>query len=258
MSKRKKAVEDKIKKRKRKAVFGVLLRVFLALVIVALLAFMSIVFFFTVEDVTYSGSTLYSDAQLSKMLFTDEYSTNSVYCLVKNKLFPRTDIPFVETVEVTMSDPNHLSVKITEKVFAGRMADVDGNQLYFNEDNEVTEVSTAVLDGVVEVTMEDVQLSGLVKGDSLPFKSKRSKEVQNLFSDLDEQNIAVSAVHFYSDGSITMEYGTILINMGSSTNLDAKILRLKYILPQIEGQTGTLHLEDWSEGNRDIVFEMAE
>jgi len=37
-----------------------------------------------------------------------------------------------------------------------------------------------------------------------------------------------------------------------------KILRLSYIMPKLEGQTGTLHLESWTEDTTDISFEKAQ
>ena len=37
--------------------------------------------------------------------------------------------------------------------------------------------------------------------------------------------------------------------------LEEKIMRLPHILPYLDGQTGILHLEDWTEDNTDIVFE---
>ena len=40
--------------------------------------------------------------------------------------------------------------------------------------------------------------------------------------------------------------------------MSEKVMRLSYILPKLEGMTGTLHLEDWNTENTDIVFEKAE
>ena len=35
-------------------------------------------------------------------------------------------------------------------------------------------------------------------------------------------------------------------------------MRMDQILPQLEGQTGTLHLDTWSESSTDIYFKMNE
>ena len=36
------------------------------------------------------------------------------------------------------------------------------------------------------------------------------------------------------------------------------VLRLSYILPQLEGMSGTLHLESWTENTTDISFKKNE
>ena len=256
--KRKKVVEEKVKKRRNTILRTYFINIFLGLVIFLIAAFLIIMFFFETKKVSYSGNTILSEQQLSAYLFDDKYCVNTVYCWGKNILFPKKDIPFVESVDITLTNPNSLKVTVKEKEFFGRMTDVDGNTVYFDENGVMNEISEVKLENVLEVTMEDVELKKLTVGDNLPVKPKRKKELLGLISDLNEQSLTVSGVHFFSDGSITVDYNQILINLGTSANLDAKVLRLKYILPQIADQAGTLHLEDWSEGNRDIVFEKAQ
>lgn len=258
MSSRKKKVEEKVKKRSIKRFFGVLFGVLMGVAIVGVSAFLIISIFFTVKKVEYEGTTIYTDEQLTEMIFTEEYDKNCVYVWAKNKVFPRKDIPFVESITVRMKNPNTLKITVKEKAKVCRMTDVTGMQVYFDSNNVVTEVSDVVFDTVPVVTMEDVELSDLSVGDPLPFKSKRGNELKNLMLNLKEQGIGVSALHFSSEGGIFLTCEGITINFGSSANTDAKILRLKYILPQLQGMSGTLHLEDWTEGNRDIVFEKNE
>ena len=230
----------------------------MGIAIAMILAFLLVVFFFNVKKVSFEGSTIYTDEQLSEMIFTDEYSANSVYCWGKNLLFPVKDIPFVESVTIKLVNPNTIKVIIKEKERLARMTDVSGHQVYITPENTVAEVSDIVFDEDVYVTMEDVELSELAPGDEMPYKEKRKKELKNLFFYLKEQGISVQTIHFASDGSIFLTYNAITVNFGNSSNTEAKILRLKYILPQLEGQAGTLHLEDWTKGNRDIVFEKNE
>lgn len=256
--KRREVVEEKVKKRRRHILRTYFLSIFLGLAIVLLAGFLIVMFFFSRENVTFSGNTVLTDGQLAKYLFEEKYSENTIYCWGKNLLFPRKDIPFVESVSITLENPNSIKVTVKEKSFYGKMVDADGHTVYFDQQGKINEVSDTQLENVLLVTMEDVELKDEVIGEELPLKSKRKKELLSLISSLKEQGIVASALHFSSDGSITIDYNQILINLGTSSNLDAKILRLKYILPQIEEEAGTLHLEDWSEGNRDIVFEKAQ
>ena len=71
-----------------------------------------------------------------------------------------------------------------------------------------------------------------------------------------EKNALMPNAIFYDDkGHITIKYETYSIALGNSYLLEEKIDRMLRILPQIEGMYGTLHLENYSNQNTDIVFE---
>jgi cell division protein FtsQ len=48
--------------------------------------------------------------------------------------------------------------------------------------------------------------------------------------------------------------GDVKVRLGNRSGLEEKLRRLAYILPMLDGKKGTLHLEDFSENNTDIVF----
>ena len=56
-------------------------------------------------------------------------------------------------------------------------------------------------------------------------------------------------------GSMTVYSGKITILVGNADNLAQKIMRLQYILPQLDGKKGTLHLENWTSETTDIIFD---
>ena len=64
-----------------------------------------------------------------------------------------------------------------------------------------------------------------------------------------------NAVTYDEKNHITIKYETYSISLGNSYLLEEKIDRMLRILPQIEGLYGTLHLENYSSQNTDIVFE---
>ncbi|MBO5657073.1 MAG: hypothetical protein J6R94_02695 [Agathobacter sp.] len=45
------------------------------------------------------------------------------------------------------------------------------------------------------------------------------------------------------------------MQLGGIENLTQKVDRMAKILPTLEGMAGTLHLENWTEQNTNIVFE---
>ena len=59
------------------------------------------------------------------------------------------------------------------------------------------------------------------------------------------------------EGNYTLQYGEIKVLIGQARNLNEKVVRLSHVLPGLEGQKGTLHLESWTEHTTDITFEKA-
>ena len=55
--------------------------------------------------------------------------------------------------------------------------------------------------------------------------------------------------------NMTLSFGDTKILLGTDLFLEEKIARLDAILPDIQGTTGILHMEDYTEGSKDIIFE---
>ena len=68
----------------------------------------------------------------------------------------------------------------------------------------------------------------------------------------------VPEVILIQNSNVYLSYGAIQVNLGSGTDLNEKILRMDQILLQLDGMSGMLHLETWSETNTDIYFRNGE
>ena len=56
---------------------------------------------------------------------------------------------------------------------------------------------------------------------------------------------------------LVMYYGDIEVRLGDDENMDEKINRLVGILPELEGMSGILHLENTTEDSESVVFDDA-
>ena len=54
---------------------------------------------------------------------------------------------------------------------------------------------------------------------------------------------------------MTLGYENVKVNIGELTNLDDKIMQLPYILPSLEGQEGTLDLQNYTQDRKIVSFE---
>ncbi len=62
-------------------------------------------------------------------------------------------------------------------------------------------------------------------------------------------------IYFGSDGSLTLYFGEVRVLLGTGDNLDEKIMKLQYMLPELSGKKGTLRMENYTEDTQNIPFE---
>ncbi len=244
--------------RKRKKRWKVRLAV--CLIILSLLAIGALVVIkvLTVKNVEISGNVISSDETIKEWVLKDEYSWNSLYVYLKNKFVEPEDIPFVDTMEVSLKSPHILEIKVYEKGILGCVyMESLGQNAYFDKDGLVVEMSSDVIAGVPRITGLDVE--EIVLYEKLPIKGKSVlKNLLSLTQSLKKYQLVPESINYSKEGSYTLSYGSITVLLGQAQHLNEKILRLSYIMPKLEGQTGTLHFESWTEDTTDISFEKAQ
>lgn len=239
------------KKKKRKILLTVILTFLLLLAVGALVVWKG----FVVETVLVEGNEHYSDAQIQKFVQSDEYSWNSLYVLLKYQFFETEEIPFVDTMEVSLKNPKTLQVKVFEKGIVGYLYLSAINQnVYFDTDGFVVETSKEVIAGIPQV--EGLDCEKVVLYEKLPIKEETT--LQSLLTAtrmLQKNEVLPQKIIFRDADDIALDYGKIQVLLGSSEDLTQKILRLAHIFPQISGKKGTLHIENWTENTTNIIFD---
>lgn len=245
-------------KRKKKRRWRLRIVVFFTILELFVISALVVVRGFTVEKVIITGNVNCSEETVKEWVLKDEYSWNSLYVYLKNKFVEPEDIPFVDTVEVSLKSPHVLEIEVYEKGLLGCVyMEALGQNAYFDKDGLVVEMSSDVIEGVPRVTGLDVE--EIVLYEKLPIKEGSVlKNLLSLTQSLKKYELVPESINYGSEGSYTLSYGNITVTLGQAQNLNEKILRLSIILPQLEGETGTLHLEGWTEDTTDISFEKAE
>ena len=177
---------------------------------------------------------------------------------MKYKFFKTEEIPFIDTMEVTLDSPHTLHVKVYEKGILGYLyIDSIGQNAYFDKDGFVVETSSDVIEGVPKVT--GISCDSVVLYEQLPIEEESIlKELLSLTQMLKKYDILPEQISYDSSRQPTLTYGGVTVIVGDDDSLSQKIVRLSYILPQLDGMSGTLHLENWTEQTTDIVFDKAE
>lgn len=248
-------VKKKRKKHRRRKRIGLVLLILLAIIAVGGLLVWKV---FTVQDVEVEGNAIYSDEKIERWVLNDEYSWNSLYVYFKYKLKDMEEIPFVDSLEVSLKSPHILSVQVYEKGILGYVYIPSlGQNAYIDKDGFVVELSTDVIEGSTKISGLPVQTAKLYE--KLPFeKSGVLKTLLSVTQLLTKYELPPDLIYVTDADEVLLSYGDVQVNIGGNVYLNEKIVRLQQIMPNLEGMTGTLHMENWSETNTDIIFAKGE
>lgn len=227
--------------------------IFLVLLLLAALGTVMVWKVFVVKHVEVKGNEIYSDSQIENWMLNDEYSWSSLYVCLKNKFFNTEEIPFVDTVNISLKSPQTIQIQVVEKGMLGYVYVPSlGKNAYFDKDGFVVELSSEVIEGVTKISGLSVKEAVLYEKLSLDSSSilRTLLSVTQLLKKYDR----VPEIIMIQGGDLLLSYGTIQVNVGDGSSLNEKILRMDQIFPKLEGLSGTLHLETWTETSTDIYF----
>lgn len=246
--------EERRRKKRRKMGLYILL-ILILLIAAGVFIVMNV---FTVENVVVEGNELYSSTQIENMVLNDEYSWNSLYVDLKYRFMDIGEVPFVDTMEVSLDNPHTVHIKVYEKGMLGYLyINSIGQNAYFDKDGFVVETSTEVIDGVPKIT--GISCEEVVLYEKLQLEnSDILRDLLNLTQTLKKYNLLPDEIQYDSNMEPVLYYGTIQVKIGSEDNLSQKVVRLSIILPQLDGLSGTLHLETWTPETTDIIWDRAE
>ena len=246
--------EERRRKERRKIGLYILL-ILILLIAAGVFIVMNV---FTVENVVVEGNELYSSTQIENMVLNDEYSWNSLYVDLKYRFVDIGEVPFVDTMEVSLDNPHTVHIKVYEKGMLGYLyINSIGQNAYFDKDGFVVETSTEVIDGVPKIT--GISCEEVVLYEKLQLEnSDILRDLLNLTQTLKKYNLLPDEIQYDSNMEPVLYYGTIQVKIGAEDNLSQKVVRLAIILPQLDGLSGTLHLETWTPETTDIIWDRAE
>lgn len=248
-------IKEERRRKKRRKIGLYILLILILLIAVGVFIVMNV---FTVENVVVEGNELYSSTQIENMVLNDEYSWNSLYVDLKYRFMDIREVPFVDTMEVSLDNPHTVHIKVYEKGMLGYLyINSIGQNAYFDKDGFVVETSTEVIDGVPKIT--GISCEEVVLYEKLQLEnSDILRDLLNLTQTLKKYNLLPDEIQYDSNMEPVLYYGTIQVKIGSEDNLSQKVVRLSIILPQLDGLSGTLHLETWTPETTDIIWDRAE
>lgn len=233
------------------------LKINLVVILSALTLILSIIYYvlitYKVDNVIVEGNKHYSAQEIKAMVMSGPYADNSVYLSLKYKNHDIEDIPFIQKMNVKVIGKDSIKISVYEKALAGYVEYL-GRYMYFDKDGIIVEVSKVKTKGIPMVS--GLHFDHIILYEKLPVTDDSVfQNVLMITQLLNKYGVIADKIYFDDDYHVTLSYNKVKVVLGELSNLDEKMMQLPYILPELEGKSGTLDLENYTEGKNNISFQ---
>ena len=225
----------------------------LFLLIGLLAAYSYVIANYTVTTVYVEGNVHYTNEEIIDMVMEGRYGNNSLLLSIKYKDKSIVGVPFVEKMDVSVMDPHTIKIEVYEKALAGYVEYLE-RYMYFDKDGIVVESSLEKTAGVPMVT--GLVFDHVVLYEPLPVEnSEIFSSILSITQLVNKYSLSIDRIYFGRDGSLMLYFDDVKVALGIGENLDEKIMKLQYMLPELRGKSGTLRMENYTEETKNISFE---
>lgn len=210
---------------------------------------------YTVRTVYVEGNVHYTQEEIQDFVMDGPLGSNSLFLSFKYRNKGVENIPFVDVMDVGILSPDTIKITVYEKALAGYVKYMD-SYMYFDKDGYVVECSSVMTAGIPQIV--GLNFEHVVLGEALPVEDPAVfSSIMSLTKLLGKYDLASDKIFFHSSGEITIYFGQIKAALGSNTKLlEEKVMRLPELLGKVEGKSGTFRMENYSDDNTNIPFEL--
>lgn len=231
----------------------ILSAVLLTLLVALIVSYLYIINHYTVTTVHVEGNIHYTNEEIMEMVMGGPYGNNSLFLSLKYRDKGIDDVPFIQTMDVTIEEKDTIRITVYEKALAGYVTYL-GRYVYFDKDGIVVETSTEKTEGIPQVT--GLKFDHVVLHEALPVeKPEIFAEILSITQQLDKYSMIADKIYFDADYQVTLLFGDARVALGNDIYIEEKIMKLKYILPDLLGKSGLLDMREYSEDTRSYSFE---
>lgn len=244
-----------VQKRKKRNPIQVML---LTIVIIFVVGAAVVLGLFHVRQADVIGNEFYSASEIKKMVMSDSMGENTLYLLWKYSQEDAAEsLPFLSAVDVTMINPYYVQFHVYEKTIVGYLM-YGGSMIYFDKDGVVVEISQELREGVPPFS--GIAIAQPVVSEKLPIADEEFFETLILEAQILKQSgLEPDEVHYDEKKEMILYFGSdIRVLMGDSSYMEEKMQNLSALFPELEGLSGTLHMENYTSGTTAISFKKGE
>lgn len=223
------------------------------IIVSLLVSYIYIIDNYTIQTVYVEGNIHYTNEEIIDMVMNGRYGHNSIFLSLKYRDKGIDNIPFVEKMDVAIEAKDTVRIMVYEKAIAGYVTYL-GRYIYFDKDGIVVETSEEETPGIPQVT--GLTFDHIILHEPLPVENQEVfAEILNITQLLSKYSLSVDKIYFSKDYQVTLIFGEVRAALGSSEDIDEKIMVIQYMMPDLEGKKGTLDLKEYTEDTKMISFE---
>ncbi len=251
-SRKSRDVQEKIRFNRSKRI-GIVAGVLILLLTLFFGGYFYIVKNYTITTVYVEGNIHYTNEEIMDMVMGGRYGDNSLFLSMKYRDKGIDNIPFIQTMDVSIEAKDTIRITVYEKALAGYVSYL-GRYVYFDKDGIVVETSEEKTAGIPQVT--GLSFDYVILHEPLPVeKPEVFDDILNISQQLSKYSLSADKIYFDSNYQVTLIFGDAKIAIGNSQDIDEKIMTLQYLLPSLVGKSGTLDMREYSEDTKTYSFE---
>ena len=242
--------EERPRKKKKTHRLYALIVIILGIAIIVL----GVLILFYTQKIEISGNEYCTDQEIVDTVKNDRYSMNTLYILGKYKLGYGDTLPCFESMKVGLKLPWVLKVEVKEKPIVGYVQNGEGYAYFDKEGMVVAESSSLISDlpCIEGVEMKDIQLYQQLKSED----ARIFEEILETSKDVTKYKLSTDKI-VCKDDKIYLYIGNVCVSLGNHVSAE-QIAQIKPIIEKLGEQSGTLHLENYSETSKTITFDIGE
>lgn len=223
----------------------------------AVLLIFVLVFFlgFRITSVQVEGNSFYTDDEIKNMVTNVPLAKNSILAGFINTEKSTKDAAMIDSIKISRINRNTLLLQVEEKQIIGYI-EYQGQCLNFDRQGIIQIITDEPMENVPKI--EGIDVKEAVQGERLSGISRtKLNTILSVGKMLEKMENKPDRLEFNDLNQLVMYYGDIEVRLGDDENMDEKINRLVGILPELEGMSGILHLENTTEDSESVVFDDA-
>lgn len=216
-------------------------------------AALAVILVFRVQTVVVNGNMRWSGQEIAEGLSYDFLTQNTLFLTWKHRNGEVPErLPYLSSLRIKLDSPGKITVTVTEKELLGYVLYNDQN-LYFDEEGVILDITDEIYDGIPVVT--GVKMGEPVLYQKVPTDSSAQlRTILSITQLMRYQELTAREIRFAENMDITVRIGKVDAILGQDEYLEEKIANLKAILNVMNGNQGTLHMENFTGKNESVSF----